>query len=223
MAVTLNAQPREVAGKGGARALRREGKIPAVVYGHGDETRTVSVDALELEKLLGSISVENTIIDVSVGTGKTFPALIREVQYHPARPQVLHLDLYQVHAGEKIHLEIPIRLAGVPFGVREQGGVLQEVLRDLHVECLPRDIPEAIEWDITEMRVGDAVHVSDISVPNVRILNDEDLVICTVTQPSKVALPETPEDEDGAVGDVEPELIRSRSDDADDVPTTEQG
>ena len=222
MAATLNARPRQERGKSAARAMRREGRIPAVIYGHGDETRTLTVDALELERLLSSISVENTIVTLSVEGAASTPALIREVQYHPARPQVLHLDLLQVHAGEKLHLEVPIRLNGAPFGVREEGGVLQEVLRELHVECLPRNIPEAIEIDITELRIGDAVHVSDLSAADVRILNDGDLVVCTVTAPTRGTTDEAPEDE-ARTDDVEPVLLRSRDDDANDVPTSEQG
>lgn len=222
-AATLNAQPREQTGKGVARKLRREGRVPAIVYGHGDETRPLTIDAHELEKLLSTISVENTLIDLKIeGTRKATPALIREVQYHPVRSQVLHIDLYQVHAGEKIHLEIPIRLTGTPAGVREDGGILQEVLRELHVECLPKDIPEALEFDVSEMRIGDAVHVSDLSAPNVRILNDADLVVCTVTPPTVVELPETPETEEGVGGEVEPELIRDRREDAEET-TAEHG
>jgi large subunit ribosomal protein L25 len=219
---TLNARPRQERGKSAARALRRSGQVPAVVYGHGDETRTVSVDAHELELLLSRISVENTIIDLRIEGGATTPALIREVQYHPSRPQLLHLDLYQVHAGEKLHLEVPIRLTGSPYGVREQGGILQEVLRDLQVECLPRDIPEAIEFDVTELNVGDSVHVRDLSAPNAQILNDPELVVCTVTTPTRATLAETPETDVSPMGDVEPELIRG-GDDAGDIPATQGG
>lgn len=222
MAAKLNAQLRTDTGKSAVRAIRRAGRVPAVVYGHGDETRPLTVDALELEKLVSSISVENTLIDLVIdGAGKPTSALIREVQYHPVRPQILHVDLYQVHAGEKIHLEIPIRIHGTPVGVREDGGILQEVLREIHVECLPRDIPEGVDVDIAELRIGETIHVSDVSIPNVRILNDPDLVICTVTTPTVEELPEPAETEEG-VGEVEPELIRDRDDDAKET-AAEQG
>jgi large subunit ribosomal protein L25 len=222
MAVKLNAQLRTETGKGAARTIRREGRVPAIVYGHGEENRSLTVDALELEKLISSISVENTLIDLKIeGVRKATPALIREIQFHPLRPQVLHLDLYQVHAGEKIHLEVPIRLHGSPIGVREDGGVLQEILRDIHVECLPSDIPEAVDIDISELRIGDAVHVSDVTLENSKILNDPDLVICVVAGPTVVELPETPETEEGE-GDVEPELIRDKAADA-DVAASDQG
>lgn len=218
MAAKLNAQLRTGTGKSAVREIRRSGRVPAVVYGHGDETRPLSVDALELEKLVSTISVENTLIDLVIDDSKKpTPALIREVQYHPIRPQILHVDLYQVHAGEKIHLEIPIRIHGTPIGVREDGGVLQEVLREIHVECLPRDIPEGVDIDIVELRIGDTIHVSDVEIPNVKILNDPDLVICTVTAPTVEELPEPAETEEGVGGDVEPELIRDREGDAKDT------
>jgi large subunit ribosomal protein L25 len=182
--------------------------VPAVVYGHGDETRTLSVSAHDLEKLLGSISVENTIIDLALEGGATTPALIREVQYHPARKLVLHVDFLVIHAGQKIHLEVPIRLHGSPIGVRDNGGILQEVLRDLHVECLPGDIPEAIDLDIDNLDIGDVIHVRDVSAPNVRILNDPDIVLVTVVAPTVAELPEDLEAEEGVAGEGEPEVIR---------------
>ena len=218
MAATLSARPRATQGKNAARQLRRDGRVPAVVYGRGEESKPVDVSLHELERLLSSISVENTIIDLQIeGTGEA-QALIREVQYHPSRPQILHVDFFHVHAGESIHLQIPIRLHGSPIGVRENGGILQEVLREIEIECLPRDIPEAVDLEIGELDVGDAIHVSDVKIASAKVLNDPDLVICTVTAPTVAALPETAETEEGIGGDVEPELIRDRRGDAEDTP-----
>jgi large subunit ribosomal protein L25 len=219
MAVTLSATPRSERGKSAARTLRRSGRIPAVMYGHGDETRELSLDALELERLISSISIENTLIDVQIEGADTTRALIREVQWHPYKPLVLHVDFYQIHAGESLKLDVPVRLVGTPVGVREQGGVLQQVLHELHIECLPRNIPETLEIDVTGLAINDSVNVSSVSVPNVTILNDPDLSICSVTGPTVAALPEEPTTET----DVQPELVRRAGEDADDVPTTEQG
>jgi large subunit ribosomal protein L25 len=132
------------------------------------------------------------------------------VQYHPARKLVLHVDFLQIHAGEKIHLEVPIRLHGTPIGVRDNGGILQEVLRELHVECLPRDIPEAIDLDIDALDVGDVIHVSDVSAPGVKILNDPDIVLVTVVAPTVAGLEEGAEEEGAEAGAAEPEVIRRR-------------
>jgi large subunit ribosomal protein L25 len=219
MAATLSATPRSERGKGAARTLRRSGRIPAVMYGRGDETHALTVDAHELERLISSVSIENTLIDVQIEGGDTTRALIREVQYHPYKPQVLHVDFYQVHAGEPMKLDVPVRLVGTPAGVRDQGGVLQQVLHELHIECLPRHIPETVEIDVSGLSIGDAIYVHTVSIPNVTIHNDAELSICSVAGPTVAALPEEPTTE----ADVEPALVRRVGEDADDVPTTEQG
>ncbi|MBV9773852.1 MAG: 50S ribosomal protein L25 [Gemmatimonadetes bacterium] len=207
MQASLNAQQRTGRGKNATRALRRSGRVPVVVYGHGDQTQTLSVDALELEKLLGSISVDNTLIDLAVEGGGTTRALIRDVQMHPVRPQVLHLDLLQIHAGERIRLHIPIRLSGTAAGVRE-GGVLDHVLYDLEVECLPTDIPDAVEVDISGLGIGESVRVREVSLPeSVHVLNDPELPIASVTPPT-VQPADVPT---GTDADVTPALVRDRS------------
>ena len=222
MPATLTARPRSERGKNAARALRRSGRIPAVSYGHGEETRALSVDALELEKLLASISVDNTLIELQVEGGGTARALIREVQHDPVKPVVLHIDFYQVHAGERLTLQIPLRLLGIPFGVREQGGVLDQVMYDLEIECLPANIPAAAELDVSALDIGDSLRIRDIRLPNVEVLNDEDLTVCSVTAPTVVEEPEEPETELG-IGEIEePELIRDHAEDAEEVDTTEQ-
>jgi large subunit ribosomal protein L25 len=216
---TLNARLREGTGKSVTRKLRSRGEIPAVAYGHGQEGRALSVNAHELTLLLGSINRENTIIDLRIEGDKPVQALIREVQQHPSRPHLLHVDFFQVRAGETLHVNVPVVVHGSPIGVREQGGVLQEVLHELAVECLPKDIPQSIDLHVDDLGIGDAIHVSDVNVPNVTILNDGALVICSVTMPTVASLPEGPETEAGVGGDVGPELVRDHRGDAADVPS----
>lgn len=208
---TLNARVREQGGKGVARKLRQSGTIPAVAYGRGEETKSLTVDAHELELLLAHINPENTIIDLKIEGGKTSKALIREIQQHPSRGRILHVDFFQVHAGEKLHVEIPIILNGTPIGVREEGGILQEVFRELTVECLPSNIPASIEISVDHLHLGDTIHVSDIPVDKFEILNDSELVICTVVAPTLVAS----ETED-ADADEEPEVIGEAEADGED-------
>src|SRR5687768_10783044 len=203
----LNAKVRSEGGKGVARKLRKAGQIPAVAYGHGQESRALTVNAHELELLLATINPDNTIIDLRIEGSKPAMALIREVQHHPSRPYIQHLDLFQVKAGEKIHVEVPVRLHGTPVGVRDMGGVLQEAMHDLTVECFPQDIPAAIDIEVGNLELGQSIHVSDITIDKVTILNDAELVICTVTTPSTADLPETVVAEDA---DAEPEVIRER-------------
>jgi large subunit ribosomal protein L25 len=204
MAATIIAAPRSESGKGAARVLRREGRVPAIMYGHGDATRSISVDAHELEKLLASINIENTLIDVQVEGGETTRALIREVQWHPYKRFALHLDFYQVHAGESLKLDVPIRVVGTPAGVRDQGGVLQQTLHELHIECLPRHIPDTVELDVSHLSIGDSISVRDVEIANVTITNDPDLAICSVVGPTVVSLPEDEVAEDETA---EPEVI----------------
>lgn len=212
MNASINAQSRTGSGKGFARKLRSSGRIPVVVYGHGDKNQTLSVDALELEKLLARISVENTLIEVAVEGGATTRALIREVQMHPFKPEVLHVDLLQVHADERIHLKIPLRLTGTAEGVRNGGGVMDQVLYDLDVECLPGDIPDALEFDVTDLGVGESGRVHDVKVPaGVTILNDGDLPLVSVLAPTVPDL-----DVEGAAVETgtQPELVNDRTRDA---------
>jgi large subunit ribosomal protein L25 len=222
MAHTLKAQLRDERGKGAARQLRASGRIPATMYGHGDETRTLSLDAKEFERLTSGISTESTIVDVEIDGGKKIPALIREVQKHPFRPDVLHVDFFQVHAGEKIKLTIPVRVTGNPAGVRNSGGVLQHSLHELEIECLPRDIPEGVEVDVTELEIGDTIHVRDLDIPKVKVFNDPDLSVCSVTMPTVAKVDEDAEAE-AADGVEEPEVIGRESSDGEEPPAEEQG
>lgn len=202
---TLKADRRDDAGKGVARKLRGTGRIPAVLYGHGDRTESLSIDAHELELLLHSINADNTIIGLELD-GRRADVLIREIQKHPFKPEVLHVDFLLVHGDELLRLQIPVRLVGTPAGVLEDGGVLDHVLYDLEVQCLPRHIPEAAEVDISALRIGDSVRVHDVSIPDVEILTDGELSIASVLHPTVPAA----EEEEEAAEAPEPELVRDR-------------
>lgn len=194
---TLTATPREGRGKGAARKLRGTGRIPGVVYGRHEDTRAVSVDAHELEVLFSRISVENTIIELSVeGEKEAVSALVREVQSHPYRNEVVHVDFYQVHAGEELEVDVPIRLEGVPAGVREEGGVLDHVIHELTVRCLPSNIPNVLTLDVSAMEIGDSLHVSDLPLPEgVTSMIDGERTVCGVAAPR---IEEEPAVEEGA-------------------------
>jgi large subunit ribosomal protein L25 len=163
------------------------------------------VDALALEKALTGIEPESTLIELSVD-GKTSRTLIREIQRHPLRPDIIHVDFYEIRGGEKITLKVPVHLVGTPDGVRNAGGVLDQVTREVEIEVLPENIPDRVELDVTALKIGDSLHMRDLSIPNAVILTGADLTIATVVPPraEEVAAP-TPE----AVTEVaEPELIR---------------
>src|SRR6266581_4720273 len=146
--VSLAASPRQATGKGGARQARFRGRVPAVIYGHGRDTQSLEVEAKALEKALQGVEPESTIIELAV-EGKTVKTLIREIQRHPLRPDIIHVDFYEIHAAEKVTLKIPVHLVGNPDGVRNAGGVLDQVTREVEIEVLPENIPDRVELDAT--------------------------------------------------------------------------
>lgn len=204
----LSAQLRDETGKGNARKLRSTGRVPAVIYGHGEETRKLSVDAHELMTLFSKIRVENTVITMNIeGEKQPSQALVREVQRHAFRDDVVHVDFYQIHAGEAITVEVPIRLVGAAPGVKE-GGILQHALNEIEVRCLPSKIPETLDVDISSLEVGDSVHVSDIPQPEgVEFLIDPERTVCSVMAPTVAAVDEEEEEAEGLEGLEEPEVI----------------
>ena len=180
----LQVASRTVTGKGAARSLRREGKVPGVIYGHGREAESVTVDTATLKKMLVGISAATTIVDVTVDGRAPVKALIREIQRDSLRPaDIIHLDLYEVRSDEEITLQVPVRLIGIPDGVRNFGGVLDHVLRELEIEVLPADIPEHVDLDVTALAIGHSLFVRDLQVPKAKVLNDPDTPICTVVAP----------------------------------------
>ena len=203
--VSLAASPRTTTGKGAARQTRFRGKVPAVIYGHGRETQSLEVEAKALEKALSGVEPASTIIELAVDGLKT-RTLIREIQRHPIRPDIIHVDFYEIHAAERVKLKVPVHLVGAPDGVRNAGGVLDQVTREVEIEVLPEQIPDRVELDVTALKIGDSLHVRQLQIPNVTILTHGDLTIATVVPPraEEVTAP-TPE----AVAEVaEPELIR---------------
>ena len=203
--ITLIAESRQETGKGIARQLRRAGQIPAVVYGSGREPEALKISQAELEKVL-SIAGFSTVVELELG-GKKINTLIREVQRHATRSTVMHVDFMEIHAGETLTVRAPIRLEGIPDGVRNQGGILDQVLREVEIRVLPRNMPEFVVLDVTDLTVGQSLHVSDMAVPDAEILDDLDITICSVVAPRVEAEPEVVAEEEEEEG-LEPELIR---------------
>ncbi|MBW8839329.1 MAG: 50S ribosomal protein L25 [Gemmatimonadetes bacterium] len=203
---TLSAAIRQSTGKGAARSLRRQGKVAGVIYGDGRAAEPVVVDTLALTKMLIGVSAATTIVDVAIEGRPGVRALIREIQRDALRPgDIIHLDLYEIRAYEAITLEVPVRLIGVPDGVRNFGGVLDHSLRELEIEVLPADIPEHIDLDVTALTIGHSLFVRDIKPEKFTVLNDPDTPICTVVAPRAEEAPVAAPEE---VAIAEPELIR---------------
>src|SRR2546423_12948363 len=204
--ISLAASPRQATGKGGARQARFRGRVRAVIYGHGRETQPLELEAKALEKALTGIEPASTIIELAVDGKAAVKTLIREIQRHPIRPDIIHVDFYEIHAAEKVKLKVPVHLAGNPDGVRNAGGVLDQVTREVEIEVLPEDIPDRVELDVTALKIGDSLHVRDLVIPKATILAIADLTIATVVPPraEEVTAP-TPETTTEVA---EPELIR---------------
>ncbi len=210
----LDVSRRSASGKGAARSLRRQGQLPGILYGRGRDTQPITVDAMALQRLLIRGGASSTLVDVSIDSGEPVQALIRDLQRNPLRPDdILHIDLYEVHAGETIELSIPIHLVGTPEGVRNEGGVLDQALRELDIKVLPGDIPPAVDLDVTALTIGDALYVRDITLANAEIMNDPNIAVCSVVAPRAIEEPvavaeegvEVVAEEEAAP---EPELIR---------------
>src|ERR1044072_719945 len=189
--VSFTAQPPDTTGKGAARSLRARGQIPAVIYGHDRQPQALSLNARDLDKMLGHIQAESTVIEVTV-EGATSKTLIREIQRHPIKRQILHVDFQALVAGEKVTVNIPITLIGIPEGVKLEGGVRRQPLRELEIEVDPSNIPDHVELDVSNLKIGDSLHVSDIKLPEgVTILDDPETSVAVVAAPRAV-VEETP-------------------------------
>jgi large subunit ribosomal protein L25 len=213
----LKAEKREGSGKGIARKMRASGRIPGVVYGKDMDTIHVSLDAQEAEHLFQSISVENTIVNVDIkGVRGKHPTLVREIQTHPFRADLLHVDFLRVQKGVAVDLEVPVHLTGVPVGVKLHGGVLEQIIHEVPVRCIPSKIPESFEVDVSELDIDSALHVSDIEFgEGVEPTIDVERTLCLVAAPR--VLVEAGEEEEGLEEAIpeeapEPEIIGEAKD-----------
>ena len=200
--VALTAQSRKGTGKGAARTLRRQALIPAVFYGPEVDPVHLSLKYRDLEKLIRTGAGENVIIDLAIETGDStlsHRAMLKEIQMDPVKQTILHVDLYEISMDKKIEVEVPITLTGTAKGVSDEGGILQQVSRTLEISCLPDNIPDSFELDVTDLNIGDSLHVSDLKIPqDIEVLVEGELTIATVVPPTKVEEiePEVPEEEE---------------------------
>jgi large subunit ribosomal protein L25 len=173
----LNVESRQGGGKGVAGRLRNTGKIPAVIYGHTVPT-SITVDAREFRNAFKRIT-ENTIVELHLAGG-VHEVLVKDYQRDNLTGQILHVDFYEFEKGKALRTRVPIRLSGNPVGVKE-GGILESLLHELDVECLPKDLPEEITLDVNELGLDRAMHVRDLTLPEgVRSLQSADQVVCLV-------------------------------------------
>tara|TARA_Y100000994_G_C15681117_1_gene437789 strand:+ start:51 stop:719 length:669 start_codon:yes stop_codon:yes gene_type:complete len=208
----LEAKLRTETGKGSARRIRSSGAIPAVIYGREQNTISLTIDSRESKRLFQSVSVENTIINVKIDNEEEqFETLVREIQVHPHRDDILHVDFYRIERGVALEVEIPVDFIGNAQGVKE-GGVLEILFRELRVKCRPSQIPETIVVDISELEIGSSLKVSDIDVDDeIELMADPGQAVCMVALPKEEEVVEEEEllegelDEEAAAGEGEVE------------------
>jgi large subunit ribosomal protein L25 len=211
--VPLAGRVRAGTGKGPARQARFAGEIPGVIYGAGESPVALAVPKKEFELALKTAHAGgNVIVELKLdgGAGKT--AIIREVQRDPISHDILHLDFHHISLTEKVTVEVNVHLVGLADGVKNGGGILEHITRMIEIECLPTQIPQHLEADVSALGIGDSVHVRDLTVPNAVILTDPDVTIATVVPPT--VMTETPAGTAAGTA-TEPEVIaKGKTDDA---------
>jgi large subunit ribosomal protein L25 len=220
----LEAQPRESGNKNQARRVRVGGKIPAVVYGAGKNSLPVSVDPRQVLRILHSDTGHNTIFDLSL-SGENTKAMIVDWQYEPIKGKLLHIDLQRIAMDKVLRVEVPIVLQGVPAGVKTEGGILEQMLREVEIECLPGDIPSHIDVDVSDLAFGKVIRVSDLPHnEKLKFLTDENQPVAHVTSVKEevVATPEATA-ADATAAPAEPEVIKKGKAETEEGAEPEKG
>lgn len=221
--VKLEAKLRKDLGKEAVKRLRREGLIPAVVYRKGEKSAPLVLNREALDKVLHTAAGENVIINLNIGSdekSKERTCIIKEIQHDSVTGDILHADFNQISLTETIKVNVPIATKGEAIGVKQDGGVLEHVLWEVQVECLPTQIPEKLEVDVTNLKIGDVLFVKDIVAPKeVKILNDPELRVIAVEKPVEIKVEEVKPEE----VITEPEVIKQKKEEVTEEETGEKG
>ena len=209
----LEAQPRVAGTKNDARRVRRDGKVPAVVYGAGKEALSVSLDPRQVSRILHSQTGYNTIFDLALDSGERTKAMIVDWQYEPIKGALLHIDLKRIAMDKTLTVNVPIVLKGEAAGVKQQGGILEHVMREVEIECLPGDIPGHIDIDVTGLEINKGIHISDLPHSGkLKFLGDEHATVAHVVAVREEVVAEPAAD--AAAGPAEPEVAKKGKQDA---------
>lgn len=209
--ITLDAQLREETGKAKVKDLREQGLIPAVVYGEGKASMAIKVSHHELVRLLHQHRLENAVLNLKIKDdkkNKPRSCLIKDIQHDPVTGDVIHVDFNEVSLTKVIKVNVPVAAKGEPAGVKQEGGSLEHILWEVEVECLPTDIPKEIEVDVSQLKMGESIHVRDIKFPaNIKVMNSPDAMVLLVAAPVKEEAPvEAAEGQEQQ----EPEVIKEK-------------
>jgi large subunit ribosomal protein L25 len=209
---SLSAKMRSDRGKGVARKLRAAGEVPGVIYGHGREPQSLTVNAREFARLAEKVRITSTVIELALD-GKTARTLVRELQRDPIKRSVIHIDFQELVAGEKVTVSVPLRFVGTPEGVKTGGGILEETMHSVEVTCDPSNIPDHLDVDVTALTIGHSLHIGDLKLPDgVEVTDDPEQTIAVVSAP-KAEEEVKPAEGAEVATPAEPELIRKTKDD----------
>jgi large subunit ribosomal protein L25 len=216
--VSLSAYPRTLSRRGGAKKLRSAGRVPAVIYGGKTKPQNVELKSKDLENLIKHSVSENILLDLALegDAKKTRLALVKEVQHHPLKAQIVHVDLHEVAEDEKITVMVPVETVGEAAGVKTGGGVLEHVLFKVRARALPKDLPEVIQVDVSHLEIGQTIHIGDIKPPTgVELLGDKKISVISVAEPLTEAQEAAVLE---AAGTTEVEMIKEKKDEAGAAP-----
>ncbi|MBU1694724.1 MAG: 50S ribosomal protein L25 [Verrucomicrobia bacterium] len=221
----VSVQPRQARGSGQVGRLRREGLLPAVVYGAGKPVRTVQLNLHDFEQALRGHAGEHLLMDLEIQGETTLKVLLKEVQHHPVSGRMTHADFNEVSMTEKIRVELPLRLVGEPVGVTQMGGILEHLIRQVAVECLPADIVEHVDMDVSALNIGDSLTVADIKLDPARyaILTPMEVAVATVAAPRVEEEPVVAEAAVGEAAEGEPEVITEKKEEGEEGEEGEKG
>jgi len=211
--LALSASPRTQTRRKGARKIRSGGRIPAIIYGRHNPPQNLEIDAEQFDQLVHKAHTEIILVDLTV-EGDAKPArlaLVQDVQHHPLLGHILHVDLHEVKADEKVSIDVPVEAVGVPDGVKNGGGTLEHVRFRDRVRCLPKDLPEQINVDVTNLKVGETLHIGEIVAPEgVEILGDKKIPVLAVAAPVAEAAAETTAAPAAGEAAKQPEMIKEK-------------
>lgn len=187
--ITLPASARVEYGKNSARRTRVTGRIPGVMYGPDVSPTPISVDEKEFRSAVKAAGGTSTVFNLNID-GKESKVILRELQRDPVSSKVLHIDFHAISMNKPIHISVPIHFMGLSEGVKNEGGIMQTTMRELEVSCLPSNIPEHFEIDVTNLRIGESIHVRDVSIPNAEIISEEQRTIVVISAPTVMKVEE---------------------------------
>jgi len=185
--VKLAAQIRSETGRTAVKKIKSQGFVPAVIYAHNETPVTLQVNERDIDTLLSHAVGEHLLVDLEIAGGANRLAIIQEVQHHPVTQAVLHVDFHGVSANEEIESSIPVEAVGEPIGVKSFGGILEQLVRTVTIKCLPQDLPESINVDVSAMKIGDSLHIKDIQLPAGVTAVDTDVTVFLVAEPNVAA------------------------------------